>query len=452
MSNPTLEGCRLLQPLAAPRERVSFATMCTRRTRLRYSYCVALWTAAFTSVGCEHRESSVPATVDAGARDLDASERDASSRGTDAGARDLDASERDASPRGTDAATALPVLAVGTCGVLRQFALPEPIESIDRAPRGFVARQYDSDLGWFTWLAISEDGERETHFRKSNPLPSAIAVLPMGIDPFNGNAVIVYWGDLASSGMRSVWAESIDRASPHQLGEAFSRGTMAQARAISFDGRRAVHVTGHIATDVPHAFLIDTDGALVGAPVSLLEASHPASFDCLAAHATETAAALSVTDESLELTTWRLIELSSDGAVLHTSSLDATRFAGCPQVQRSRDGFVVGIRTPDGIIVVYKIKHLGDPELYARVTFSAQSNLLAIAELTDGSLVLVQRDAARSTQIHRIAADGSLTKPAGELPAIGEVVAAESGRVFALGPIDASNQPRTLYELGCAAQ
>jgi hypothetical protein len=94
----------------------------------------------------------------------------------------------------------------------------------------------------------------------------------------------------------------------------------------------------------------------------------------------------------------------------------------------------------------------GASELYARVTFADEASLFAIAELPDGSIVLLQRNVAGGTQINRVAADGSLTTPSGELPAIGEVIAAEAGRVFALGPINADNEPRTLYEFGCSAQ
>jgi hypothetical protein len=401
-----------------------------------YFSCAALWVAGLTSLGCARHET--PVAFDAGARD--------------ASAHDLDGSEPDASSPVSDAAAAHSTLARGTCGVLQQFTLPDPIESIYRAPRGFIARQYDSDGAWFTWLALSEAGEHAVHFRKANPHSSTIALLPMGPDPFNGTAVLVYWGELASSGMRSVWAEAIDSANPHPLGEGFARGTMAQAHAVSFDGRRAVHATGHIATDVPHAFLFAADGALVGVPVSLFDALHAATFECLSAHPTDTAAAVSVTDRSLELATWRLFEFSADGTVLRTVSLDATRFAGCPVVQRARGGFVIGIGTLDGVSLVYALNHSAEPELYARVTFSDAASLHAVVELPDGSIALLQRNAAGSTRMDRIDADGSLTSPSGELPAIGEVIPAEAGRVFALGPIDVNNAPRTLYELGCGAQ
>lgn len=353
----------------------------------------------------------------------------------------------DAHPKGEPDAHVPPPavdLAAGSCGVLHELRVADGYDAAIRAPRSVIVWPQAGDAALFHWLALSEDGERVDDFQVASPR-TPIALLPLGKQP---GGVVLYFGDIVPLGAE-LMAEAIGGGSPHALGEIFRRGTMTHAHATSFDGSRAVFVSGHIATDPPDAFVIAPDGTLVGAPVPMLEGAADVLFDCLAVHPTVAAAAVSVTDKSSDPKRWRFYDLSASGAVQRELELDTSEAQGCPWVQPEIDGVTVALRWLGGV-EVYRARAAGPLEHVATFRVEEEAELtLWVGEL-HGQLMSISRSPSGEHRFLRYdTAAARLFPVPGQLPHVYSIIPAEPGRVFATGRAGLFSEPRSVFELGC---
>jgi hypothetical protein len=358
-------------------------------------------------------------------------------------ANDPDAG-RSARPDANDLAIEPPLQPpAGGCGVVRTIELPSN-DKVVRVPGGFVvgpAPTLGEAINRVSWLAISEDGRRRKQQTGGSSEQLSLALLPMGNDPFAGRAVNV----TRSGGDDRVAAESIAEGSigvPHDVGAAFFRGTIQKTAAVSLDGLRAVYVTGHVAVDNPHAFVIDEHGSRVGEVVTLSVHEHP-SFTCLQALPTAHGAVVSVVDTERSVPALRLIEVDAQATALQDITWDLTGTVGCPIVQLAEHGLWVTVPAAANAFDLLSVEA-------GQVTVRESGLALAprwIGETDDGELLCLTPDESGKARIARKDPGNSWVFVAGELPNM-TVVAAEPGRLFGTS-WSATLATQQLYEIAC---
>ncbi len=359
------------------------------------------------------------------------------------------------SPAPAPAPTPLATLPRGTCGVLRRITVPRHLYNAVRVPHAFAVVDESVRVGSPAWRVVSDDGAHQAAFTSMTMQRSTIALLPIGADPFEGSAVLLSWAERSTDGMNQLTTEVVhDAAQPGTaqiVGAAFERGTSVQANAVSLDGTRAVFLSGHVATDDPHGFLLDAAGARVGDVVSLIDTGNHPNFDCLAATATEHGGAISVTTTTDS--TWQLVELAADGGVVQRVTMDATEIAGCPQVQLSREGLMVVVRELAGRAKAYTARDGALLPIDVGITLLRPEWLPWVGELEPGRWLVMQADMDGDTQIGQRAPDGSFQLIAGDLPELRGVIPSEPGRLFAIEAVDEMVPDHSdILELGCAPE
>lgn len=127
-------------------------------------------------------------------------------------------------------------------------------------------------------------------------------------------------------------------------------------------------------TSFPQSRSVSASSLQIGVrPPSL--ASFTRLFDCLAAHPTAGAAAVSVTDDSSDPPRWRFYELSASGTLQAKLELDASEAQVCPLVQREVDGVSVALPSQSGV-EVYRARGAGPLEHVT--TFRVEDEALKI--------------------------------------------------------------------------
>jgi hypothetical protein len=361
----------------------------------------------------------------------------------------------DAATGVADASVDAAVVAPGTCAVVgaTRIELPSNLESyptIRRLLGGFVlsasgrCRESGGDF-----LFSFTPGAASSQLSVPPSIDHALCSVPVADDSSHPAVLVTAWRGRPMALLDELIATAWRGTPPiagmtHTIGEAYFRGTAEHDGAPSFDGKRAVITSGHVAVDVPDAFMVGLDGKRVGDAASLGFGAASPTFGCLAVTPTEHGAAVSALDHEGD-EVFRVVELGADGAVVQTIAQPAAGGNGCPLVVSSPTGLLVALPRAGQS---YQVVALSAGQVHALPAPNAPTGTPRWLRTDgDGGLLWLESTETFPLRMLHVSMVGSTRVLSDDLGA-GGVLPGEAGRLFLTRAVEAGTQ--RIDEIACA--